>query len=66
MKMGDRRLKKLDRIGTRVQHKTALTGAPVNRAERRKFAHVLKAERVDPGDIDDAALFEALAAVSRT
>lgn len=62
MKMGDRRLKQLDRLGSRVQNKLSLKGKPANRAERRKFAHVLKTEHVDPSEIDEEALFEALAA----
>jgi hypothetical protein len=62
MKMGDRRLKRLDELGTQIQRKVGLTGEPTNRAERRKFKHVLKQERVKEDEIDQIALFEALKA----
>lgn len=62
MKMGDRKSKRLDKLGTQVQRKTHLTGEPTNRAERRKFKHVLKQARVEPEDIDRDALFAALKA----
>ena len=62
MKMGDRRLKRLDRIGTQIQKKTVLTDEPTNRAERRKFKHVLKKERVREDEVDQVAIFEALKA----
>lgn len=60
MKMGNRRLKRLDKLGTQVQRKTAITGEPANRAERRKYQHVLRQEGVSSEDIDEAALFAAL------
>ena len=62
MRMGDRRLKHLDRLGNRVQTKTALHDKPVNRAERRRFAHILKQAHVDESEIDQGALFEAIRA----
>jgi hypothetical protein len=60
MKMRDRRLKRLDKLGTQINRKTSLTGRPTNRAERRKFEHVLRQTQVDPAEVDQDALFEAL------
>ena len=60
MKMGDRRLKRLDKLGTQIQNKPILTGEPANRSERRKFNRVLRHERVRPEEIDQEAIFAAL------
>jgi hypothetical protein len=42
MKMGNRRLKKLDRLGVRVIDKPHLTDQPRNRQERRAAKHWIK------------------------
>lgn len=60
MKMGDRRLKRLDRLGVQIQNKTRLTGEPTNRAEKRRFNHVLRQERVKADEIDQVALFATI------
>lgn len=60
MKMGDRRLKQIDRYCTRAQIKPSLTGEPTNRAEKRKFKHVLKRERIKEDELDLDSLFAAL------
>ncbi len=65
MKMGKRDLKQLDRYCARSCTKTVLTGEPTNRAERRKFAHVLKQEGIHEDEVDQVALFEALKAHHR-
>lgn len=60
MKMKDRRLKYLDRLGMRVMDKTSLSGKPTNRAERRRFGYILKREHVTEDEINQDAIFEAL------
>ncbi len=60
MKMGNRRNKLLDRIGTLVTRKTELTGEPTNRAQRRRYRHALKEVGVASSEIDEDALFKAL------
>jgi hypothetical protein len=60
MKMGDRRLKRLDKLGIDVQSKVRIIGKPTNRAQHRKYEHVLKRERIIRDEIDEEALFEAL------
>lgn len=52
MKMGDRRLKKLDSLGVAAQNKPALTNRPSNRAERRKLERHARhvAARLTPED----------------
>lgn len=62
MKMGKRNFKQIDRYCSRSQTKTRLEGKPTNRAERRKFQHVLKQEGVREDEIDQVALFGALKA----
>lgn len=58
--MGNRRLKKLDALGTKIQSKTIIRGEPNNRAEKRRFKHILKRENVSENEIDKDALFKAL------
>lgn len=44
MKMGNRRLKRLDKLANQIFRKPRLTAEPANRAERRALKRALKRE----------------------
>ena len=45
MKMGNRRYKRLDKLGVQAQNKPRITMQPTNRQEKRVLARYLKREK---------------------
>jgi hypothetical protein len=63
MKMGDKRLKRLDALGVKTQNKTTLAVDPKNRAERRKLDRTLRHAGV-PEDEREIVLKEGVSALT--
>lgn len=59
MKMGDRKIKRLDALGVKAQNKTDLAVDPKNRGERRKLDRALRKAGV-PEDEREIVLEEGI------
>lgn len=62
MKMGDRKLKRLDALGVKTQNKSHLAVDPKNRAERRKLDRALRQAGV-PEEEREIVLKEGISAL---